>query len=242
MGKKKISEFNSATPASGDKFLIEQPDGTYKKVDFDDLGSGVQSVTGPNVDNTDPNNPIVNVSTLQEVVTKSNVLNGVLAQTADVLNYILVDNGQVLLRAGDGVTNSIIDVQTGSINLQAANVQKNGVEIATTTDVNLKSNTASPTFTGTVTTPSIIVSSETASRVAIIDASKNVKSADTATYPSLAELAYIKGLTSNIQTQLDGKRYTIPFNAINFNPADATTYYFGGFFSAARANGRRRWG
>ena len=61
---------------------------------------------------------------------------------------------------------------------------------------------ASPTFTGTVTTPAIIVSSETASRVAILDASKNIKSADTTTYPSLTELAYLKGVTSALQTQL----------------------------------------
>lgn len=64
---------------------------------------------------------------------------------------------------------------------------------------------ASPTFTGTATTPALIVSSETASRVAIIDGSKNVKSADTATYPSLAELAYVKGVTSALQIQLDTK-------------------------------------
>ncbi len=63
----------------------------------------------------------------------------------------------------------------------------------------------SPTFTGTVTTPAIIVSSETASRVAIIDASKNVKSADTATYPNLTELSYAKGVTSAIQSQIDAK-------------------------------------
>ena len=61
---------------------------------------------------------------------------------------------------------------------------------------------ASPTFTGTVTTPAIVVSSETASRVAIIDASKNVKSADTTTYPNLTELSYIKGLTSSAQSQI----------------------------------------
>jgi len=61
---------------------------------------------------------------------------------------------------------------------------------------------ASPTFTGTVTTPAIIVSSETASRVAIIDTSKNIKSADTTTYPNLTELSYIKGLTSSAQSQI----------------------------------------
>jgi len=61
---------------------------------------------------------------------------------------------------------------------------------------------SSPTFTGTVTTPAIIVSSETASRIAIIDTSKNIKSADTTTYPNLTELSYIKGLTSSAQSQI----------------------------------------
>lgn len=49
------------------------------------------------------------------------------------------------------------------------------------------------------------ISAQTASRVAIFDASKNVISADTATYPSLTELAYVKGVTSAIQTQLNAK-------------------------------------
>lgn len=68
----------------------------------------------------------------------------------------------------------------------------------------LKSPLASPTFTGTVTTPSVIVSSETASRVAIIDGSKNVKSADTATYPSLTELALIKGNLNGVEAAYGG--------------------------------------
>lgn len=72
-------------------------------------------------------------------------------------------------------------------------------------DLAAKSPIASPTFTGTVTTPAIVLSSETASRLAILDASKNIKSADTTTYPSLTELAYVKGVTSAIQTQLDAK-------------------------------------
>lgn len=65
---------------------------------------------------------------------------------------------------------------------------------------------ASPTFTGTVTTPAIIVSSETADTIAQIDSSKNIKSLPIATYPSLTELAYVKGVTSAIQTQLDSKQ------------------------------------
>jgi hypothetical protein len=65
---------------------------------------------------------------------------------------------------------------------------------------------ASPTFTGTVTTPAIAVSNETPSRVAIIDGSQNIKSANTTTYPNLTELSYIKGLSSAVQTQIDGKQ------------------------------------
>ena len=80
-----------------------------------------------------------------------------------------------------------------------------GVTSAIQTQMNLKSPLASPTFTGTVTTPAIIVSSETASEIASFDASKNIKSLAVATYPSLTELAYVKGVTSAVQTQMDLK-------------------------------------
>ena len=45
----------------------------------------------------------------------------------------------------------------------------------------------------------------TASEILITDANKNLTSAAVATYPSLTELAYVKGATSAIQTQLDTK-------------------------------------
>ena len=58
---------------------------------------------------------------------------------------------------------------------------------------------------GIITTPSPIISSETANTIASFDASKNLKSLSTATYPSLTELAYVKGVSSAIQTQIDTK-------------------------------------
>jgi len=73
------------------------------------------------------------------------------------------------------------------------------------TSLDAKANIASPTFTGTVTSPAVILSSETASTIASFDASKNIKSLSTATYPSLTELSYGKGVTSSIQAQLDAK-------------------------------------
>lgn len=67
----------------------------------------------------------------------------------------------------------------------------------------LKSPIASPTFTGTVTTPDIIVSGATASTIAHFDATKNIESLPLATYPSLTELSYVKGVTSALQTQIN---------------------------------------
>jgi hypothetical protein len=64
---------------------------------------------------------------------------------------------------------------------------------------------ASPTFTGTVTTPDVIVSGATASTIAHFDATKNIESLPLATYPSLTELSYVKGVTSALQTQINTK-------------------------------------
>ncbi|CAB5218366.1 hypothetical protein UFOVP212_23 [uncultured Caudovirales phage] len=91
---------------------------------------------------------------------------------------------------------------------------------------------ASPTFTGTLTSPAIVVSSETANTIASFDASKNVKSLSTATYPTLTELSYVKGVTSAIQTQLNTKGFTLQGGWGTTNPADATTYYAGSIAAA----------
>jgi len=45
----------------------------------------------------------------------------------------------------------------------------------------------------------------TASEMVITDASKNIVSAPVATYPSLTELSYVKGLSSAVQTQITAK-------------------------------------
>lgn len=55
---------------------------------------------------------------------------------------------------------------------------------------------------------------QTASTIASFDASKNVVSLPLATYPSLTELSYVKGVTSAIQTQI---------NAVNVNVITITT-------------------
>jgi hypothetical protein len=49
----------------------------------------------------------------------------------------------------------------------------------------------------------VSIDDETASTIASFDANKRIKSLNTATYPSLTELSYVKGVTSAIQTQFD---------------------------------------
>lgn len=65
----------------------------------------------------------------------------------------------------------------------------------------LKAPLTSPTFATSVTGSYL-----TASEMLITDGSKNIVSAPVATYPSLTELSYVKGVTSAIQTQLNGKQ------------------------------------
>jgi len=60
------------------------------------------------------------------------------------------------------------------------------------------------TFDGT----NLNLNNQTASTIASFDSSKNLVSLSTATYPSLTELSYVKGVTSALQTQIDTKATT----------------------------------
>lgn len=84
------------------------------------------------------------------------------------------------------------------------------------------------TATDTLTTGTVNSTSLTASELTATDASKNIISLPVATYPSLTELTYVKGVTSAIQTQINTKSssasptftgsVTVPTPA---NPTDA---------------------
>jgi hypothetical protein len=75
------------------------------------------------------------------------------------------------------------------------------------TDTILEGLNNANTTTFSVTGNGVINSAPlTASEMVITDASKNVVSAPVATYPSLTELSYVKGVTSAVQTQLNAKQ------------------------------------
>jgi hypothetical protein len=62
---------------------------------------------------------------------------------------------------------------------------------------------------GTVIGTGLNASGQTINTIASFDANKNVVSLPIATYPSLNELSYVKGVTSAIQTQFSGKQDTL---------------------------------
>lgn len=85
----------------------------------------------------------------------------------------------------------------------AKGVQSTGITVAdTSNDISGAGN-----YGGTGAT----LSGLTASEILATDASKNLVSLAVATYPSLTELTYVKGVTSAIQTQLNAKQATITF-------------------------------
>lgn len=105
----------------------------------------------------------------------------------------------------DPVTHRLlVDLPAGSdgtvtsVSVVTANGVSGSVATATTT----------PAITitlGDITPTSVAVSTWTASEIVATDANKKLQTLAVATYPSLTELSYIKGLTSAIQTQLGTK-------------------------------------
>jgi len=93
----------------------------------------------------------------------------------------------------NGTTTPVI-----TLNVPTASASNRGaLSAADWTTFNAKAPSTSPTFATSIT-GSYLTSSE----MLITDADKKIVSAPVATYPSLTELSYVKGLTSAIQTQL----------------------------------------
>jgi len=110
----------------------------------------------------------------------------------------------VLLWADPTTHRLLVDLPTGSgtvtsVSVTTANGVSGTVATATTTP-------AITIVLGAITPSSVNISGLTASELVATDASKNLVSLAVATYPSLVELAYVKGVTSAIQTQLNGKQ------------------------------------
>lgn len=132
---------------------------------------------------------VANITDLTASAAELNTLDGITASTAELNIVDGVTATASELNALDGITATVTELN-----------YTDGVTSAIQTQLNAKAPTTSPTFATSITGSYL-----TASEVLITDASKNVVSAPVATYPSLTELTYVKGVTSALQTQLNAK-------------------------------------
>lgn len=85
------------------------------------------------------------------------------------------------------------------------------------------------TFENAITVPDVTVSNQTASRIASIDGSKKVISLSTSTYPTLAELANVKGAIQRVDPEIVAKTNDFTLTAaeagdiVTFNKSTAVT-------------------
>lgn len=89
------------------------------------------------------------------------------------------------------------------------------------------SNTADRIYTLPDVAGTVTLGTGTSNQLTYWSGTNTIGALSTATYPSLTELSYVKGLTSAVQTQLNAKLIdTSSFRSTAMNPADSTNYFF----------------
>jgi hypothetical protein len=199
MPNKKISQLSTGSTLDGSELVPIVQDGVTKKITTQDIadlggsGSGVQSVTGNQVDNTDPLNPIVLEQTSlisPDTFTGLNVYDGQASLgssdgVSDVGN-ITIDPTTIAQSVTDSVDTSTITIIKDVIEFTSASVTKNSVEIATVQVI------ASPT-----------------SQVAVNDTDYIVNTTTTFTDPSPVEAKGFTVFVRNGTATVGGTAYSV---------------------------------
>jgi hypothetical protein len=123
----------------------------------------------------------------------------------------------ILQVASDG---TVSGMPTATYASPAELIYVKGVTSAIQTQINSKQATLTNPVTGTGTIDEIAYFNTTGSTIA---------SLPVATYPSLTELSYVKGVTSAVQTQLNNKGYVLGFFSNAWTIAAGQTYYIANF-------------
>ena len=177
-------------------------DGTGTPTLFPPIPSGtvtsVNSGININVDNSNPAAPIINSLADRyktSSTTSNSVSNGSKNFTVDInLSYIPLQEILVVHNPANHMHGEVTsyDAATGAL------------------VVDIKTHTGSGTYTSWVlnldgTPVDALTGSGTANEIAYFTAARVLASLPVATYPSLTELSYVKGVTSAIQTQINAK-------------------------------------
>ena len=181
-------------------------DGTGTPTLFPTIPSGtvtsVNSGINISVDNTNPAAPIINsLSDRYKTTstTSNSVTNGSKNFTVDLnLSYIPLQEILVVHNPANHMHGEVTsyNAATGAL------------------VVNIKTHTGSGTYTDWTlnldgTPVDALTGSGTANEIAYFTAARILASLPVATYPSLTELSYVKGVTSAIQTQINSKQDTL---------------------------------
>jgi len=139
--------------------------------------------------------------TLAQVLGAGQSVNGQSILSANNLNYLQLFDAGVVVGFDDGLG------VLGDVSLDATKSQLYFEDPSGSGYVRIiaTDNTVYHDLLLKLSAPNVNLPQETASLILSTDASKNIKGLSTTTYPSLTELAYVKGVTSAIQTQLNGK-------------------------------------
>jgi hypothetical protein len=189
------SDWNQSNNSAVD-FIKNKP--TISTGTVESVNSGVNI----SVDNTDPDNPIINsLSDRYKTTstTSNSVSNGSKNFTVDLnLSYIPLQE--------------ILIVHNPANHMHGEVTSYNSATGALVVDI--KNHTGSGTYTSWTinldgTPVDALTGSGTANEIAYFTAARVLASLPVATYPSLTELSYVKGVTSAIQTQINGK-FTTP--------------------------------
>jgi len=129
----------------------------------------------------------------------------------------------ITLGTGLSFTGTTLNVTggTGDVVGPASSTDNAIVRFDSTTGKLIQNSGVTISDTDVISTAGVLNTSMTASEIAGTDASKNIVSLPVATYPSLTELTYVKGVSSNIQTQLNAKGAGTVTSVTSAN-ADAT--------------------
>jgi len=210
-----------------------------RKTGYSGGGDTVAAGTGVTITTNSAGAKVINAisgsGTVTSIATAGLISGGTITTTGTITTSMatnkLVGRGtagtgvmeEITLGTGLSFTGTTLNVTggTGDVVGPASSTDNAIVRFDSTTGKLIQNSGVTISDTDVISTAGVLNTSMTASEIAGTDASKNIVSLPVATYPSLTELTYVKGVSSNIQTQLNAKGAGTVTSVTSAN-ADAT--------------------
>lgn len=164
--------------------------------------------------------PIIDINNntnLAGVLTNNPSTNGIALTSNDGFKTLMLNNTIAYLQLLNGALYGAFVANSGSAVISGGDDDTTSSNLTVNKDfANLVSDLLIK-----LNAPNVELTQETASLILSTDASKRIKGLSTSTYPSLTELAFVKGLISNLQVQL--YRSYSPFLSVSVISLTGTT-------------------